>query len=121
MLVTPSSIFDYDMEKRSSKLLKQQEVLGATTGELRLGAYLRDDEDGVRVPISVVYRKDLKRSGKAPLYLAGYGSYGFPYPVTFSSNRLVLLDRGFVVALAHIRGGGEMGKPWHDDGRCSGR
>jgi oligopeptidase B len=117
-LVTPSSVFDYDMEARTSTLLKQQEVLGgydpAQYASERLFATAKD---GVRIPISLVYRKGLKRDGRAPLYLGAYGSYGFPYPVTFSSNRLVLLDRGFVVALAHIRGGGEMGKSWHDDGR----
>jgi oligopeptidase B len=69
------------------------------------------------VPVSIVYRKDSKRDGQAPLYLYGYGSYGFPLPVSFSSNRLSLLDRGVTVALAHIRGGGDLGKPWHDDGR----
>ena len=70
-----------------------------------------------KVPVSIVYRRGLVTDGSAPLYLYGYGSYGFPLPVTFSSNRLSLLDRGVVVALAHVRGGGEMGKPWHDDGR----
>ncbi len=71
-----------------------------------------------KVPISIVYRKGLAaRRHRRPLYLYGYGSYGFPLPVTFSSNRLSLLDRGVAVALAHIRGGGELGKPWHDDGR----
>ena len=117
-LVTPSSVFDYDVEKRSRTLLKQQEVLGgydpARYASERVFATAKD---GVRVPVSLVYKKGLKRDGKAPLFLTGYGSYGFPYPVTFSSNRLALLDRGFVIALAHIRGGGEMGKPWHDDGR----
>ena len=117
-LVTPSSVFDYDMEKRASTLLKQQEVLGGYDPAQYASEWVfATAKDGTRVPISLVYKKGLKRDGKAPLFLTGYGSYGFPYPVTFSSNRLALLDRGFVVALGHIRGGGEMGKPWHDDGR----
>ena len=70
----------------------------------------------MKVPISLVYRKDVKRDGSAPLLLYGYGSYGASIPPTFSSNRLPLLDRGVVYAIAHIRGGGEMGKPWHDAG-----
>jgi oligopeptidase B len=73
--------------------------------------------DGVRVPVSVVYRRDVARDGTAPCLLEGYGAYGIPYPVGFSSARLSLLDRGVVVAQAHIRGGGDLGKPWHDDGR----
>ena len=117
-LVTPSSVFDYDMETRASTLLKQQEVLGGYDPAQYASEWVfATAKDGTRVPISLVHKKGLKRDGNAPLFLTGYGSYGFPYPVTFSSNRLALLDRGFVIALAHIRGGGEMGKPWHDDGR----
>ena len=73
--------------------------------------------DGTKIPISLFYRKDLKNKGKDPLYLYGYGSYGYPLPVSFSPARLPLVDRGLVVALAHIRGGGELGKPWHDAGK----
>src|SRR6185436_8007750 len=73
--------------------------------------------DGVRIPVSIVYRKDLKRDGSAPLLLTGYGSYGFAYPVSFNPTRLALLDRGIGFAIAHIRGGSELGKPWHDAGR----
>jgi oligopeptidase B len=69
------------------------------------------------VPVSLVYRKGLKRDGSSPMLLTGYGSYGFPFPVGFSSNRLSLLERGFVFAIAHVRGGGELGKGWHDQGR----
>jgi oligopeptidase B len=117
-LVTPSSVFDYDMDKRTSTLLKEQPVLGGyDRARYQSERLFATAPDGVKVPISVVYRKGLKRDGSAPLYLNGYGSYGFPFPVTFSSNRLTLLDRGVVVAIAHIRGGGEMGKGWHDDGR----
>jgi oligopeptidase B len=117
-LVTPSSQFDYDMGKRTAKLLKEQPVLGGYDRTQYASERLfATAADGVRVPISIVYRKGLKRDGQAPLFLYAYGSYGFPLPVTFSSNRLSLLDRGVTLALAHIRGGGDMGKPWHDDGR----
>ena len=117
-LVTPNSVFDYDMEKRTSTLLKQQEVPGGyDAAQYTSERFFATAKDGVNVPISLVSKKGFKRDGRAPLYLAAYGSYGFPYPVTFSSNRLALLDRGFVVGIAHIRGGGDMGKPWHDDGR----
>jgi oligopeptidase B len=117
-LVTPSSVFDYDMDARTSVLLKQQEVLGGyDPAEYASERLFAQAPDGVAVPVSLVYKKGLRRDGKAPLFLTGYGSYGFAYPVTFSSNRLSLLDRGFVIALAHIRGGGDLGKPWHDEGR----
>lgn len=117
-LVTPSSIFDYDMDARTSTLLKETEVLGGYdksryTSE-RIYATARD---GTRIPISLVYRKDIKRDGSAPMHLQAYGSYGSSSDVGFSSNRVSLLDRGVVVATAHIRGGGEMGKTWHDQGR----
>jgi oligopeptidase B len=117
-LVTPPSVFDYDMAARSATLLKQTEVLGGYDASAyateRLAATAAD---GTRVPISIVYRKDRARGGRGPLLLHGYGAYGLPLPVGFSSNRLSLLDRGFAVALAHVRGGGELGKAWHDDGR----
>jgi len=117
-LVTPNSVFDYDMDKRTAVLLKEQPVLGgfdrARYASERLFATAKD---GVKVPISLVYKKGMKRDGAAPMLLTGYGSYGYPYPVMFSSNRLALLDRGVSFAIAHIRGGGEMGKAWHDQGR----
>jgi oligopeptidase B len=117
-LVTPRSIFDYDVDTGASELLKEQPVLGGYDRTQYLSERLfATAPDGVQVPISLVYRKGTPRDGSAPLLLGGYGSYGFPLPVTFSSARLSLLDRGMAVALAHIRGGGEMGKPWHDDGR----
>ncbi len=118
--VTPRSVFDYDMDARSAVLLKEQPVLGGydrtryTVERVHATA-----ADGVQVPISVVYRKDVARDGQAPLYLSGYGSYGIPNWVTFSSNRFSLADRGVVIAIAHVRGGGELGKPWHDDGRMA--
>ena len=117
-LVTPRSILDYDVDTHTSELLKEQPVLGGYDRTQYVSERLfATAPDGVRVPVSVVYRKDVRRDGSTPMLLGGYGSYGFPLPVTFSSARLSLLDRGLVVGLAHIRGGGEMGKPWHDDGR----
>jgi oligopeptidase B len=117
-LVTPSSTYDYDMATRERKLLKQQPVLGGyEPAQYASERLMAPAADGTLVPMSIVYRRGLARDGRNPAYLYAYGSYGYPLPVTFSSNRLSLLDRGFVIALAHIRGGGEMGKPWHDDGR----
>ena len=116
--VTPSSVFDYDMVSKTRELLKETEVLGGYdrtryTTE-RASARARD---GTMVPISIVYRKDVKKDGHAPMHLSAYGSYGISSDVGFSSNRVSLLDRGVVVATAHIRGGGEMGTAWHDQGR----
>jgi oligopeptidase B len=118
-LITPNSVFDYDVESHASALLKQTEVPGGyEAAKYESERVWATAQDGVKVPISLVYRKDLKKAdGSNPLYLYGYGSYAFVLPVTFSSSRLSLLDRGVVIALAHIRGGGEMGKPWHDAGR----
>jgi oligopeptidase B len=118
-LITPSSVFDYDVEKHSSTLLKQNEVPGGyDPSRYKSERVWATARDGVKVPISVAYRADMKKAdGSNPLYVSGYGSYGFSFPVTFSGNRLSLLDRGVVMAYAHIRGGGEMGKAWHDAGR----
>ncbi len=117
-LVTPPSVFDYDLGTRSSTLLKQKEVLGGYDPAAYVSERLwATAEDGARVPVSVVRRRDVATDGSAPLYVYGYGSYGISLPISFSSNRLSLLDRGVVVALAHIRGGGDLGKPWHDAGR----
>ncbi|MCU0256883.1 MAG: S9 family peptidase [Vicinamibacterales bacterium] len=116
--VTPPSVFDYDMDARKATLLKTQEVLGgydaSRYGSERVEATA---PDGTKVPVSIVYRKDVARDGTAPLYLGGYGSYGISTNVGFSSNRVSLLDRGVVIAYAHVRGGGDLGKPWHDQGR----
>ena len=119
-LVTPSSTYDYDMATRERTLLKQQPVLGGyDPARYQSERLLAPAPDGTPVPVSIVYRRGLVRDGRNPAFLYAYGSYGYPLPVTFSSNRLSLLDRGFVIALAHVRGGGEMGKPWHDDGRMT--
>jgi oligopeptidase B len=116
--ITPSSVFDYDMETRESKLLKQTEVLGGyDPANYQSERVWATAGDGARIPISIVYRKGFKRDGSAPMLLNGYGSYGVSLSASFSSNRVSLLDRGVVFAIAHIRGGGEMGKAWHDQGR----
>ena len=115
--ITPPSVYDYDVHSGQSALLKRQEVLGGYDPAQyvceRLWATARD---GVKVPVSIVYRKGFVRDGRAPLFLYGYGSYGFGTPATFSSNRLSLLDRGMAYAIAHIRGGNEMGEKWREDG-----
>ncbi len=117
-LVTPPSVYDYDMTGRELVLLKRTEVLGGyDPTRYRSERLHATAPDGTRVPVSLVRRADAPPAGPAPLLLAGYGAYGIPYPVTFSSARLSLLDRGVAFAIAHVRGGGELGKPWHDAGR----
>lgn len=117
-LVTPPSVFDYDMDKHQATLLKQTEVPGGFNKDNYTSERLfATASDGTRIPLSVVYRKTLKRNGQAPLLLVGYGSYGASSPPTFNSNRLPLLDRGAAVAIAHIRGGGELGEEWREQGR----
>ncbi|WP_448520054.1 S9 family peptidase [Rhodoflexus sp.] len=115
---TPNATYDYDMVAKTKKLLKQQEVLGGFKSEdyqsERLYATARD---GVKVPISIVYKKGFKKDGKAPLLLYAYGSYGYSMDVYFSSSRLSLLNRGFAFAIAHIRGGQEMGRQWYENGK----
>jgi oligopeptidase B len=109
-LVTPSSVFEYDMKTRKRKLLKQVMVLGGyDPSQYRSERIFATARDGVKVPISLVYRKDTPRDGTAALWLQGYGSYGASIPAGFNSNNLLLLDRGVVIAWAHIRGG-DMGK-----------
>ena len=117
-LVTPACVFDYDMRSRQRELKKQQEVLGGyDPAQYRSERVYAKAPDGTEVPVSIVYKKHFERNGNAPLLLYGYGSYGISIDPTFSSDRLSLLDRGMVYAIAHIRGGGDLGKPWHEDGR----
>jgi oligopeptidase B len=117
-LVTPSSVYDSDLATRGLTLLKRTDVLGGYDPSAYTTEWTHATaSDGTRIPISIVYRKDVKLDGKAPLLLYGYGSYGSPLAVNFSSDRLSLLDRGVIYAQAHIRGGGDLGKPWHDDGK----
>jgi len=116
--VTPRSIFDYDVRTRERSVRKQQPVLGGYDPAQYVSERLRAiASDGTRVPLSIVHRRDTPRDGSAPLLLYGYGSYGISVPINFSSNRLSLLDRGVIYAVAHVRGGGALGKPWHDAGR----
>jgi oligopeptidase B len=117
-LITPSSVFDYNMDTQERELKKETPVLGGYDRSQYASEWLTATaQDGTQVPISIVYKKGTEKTGKNPLYLIGYGSYGYPYPVTFSSNRLSLLDRGIVCAIAHIRGGGELGRKWYEDGK----
>ena len=117
-LVTPDSVFDYDMNTRSRKLLKQEEVLGGyDPARYNSELIYATASDGTQLPISMVYKRDLRRPGPQPLLLVGYGAYGFASDVHFSTTRLSLLDRGMIYAIGHVRGGGEMGKRWHDQGR----
>jgi oligopeptidase B len=117
-LVTPASVYEYDVATGASTLLKQLEIPGGFDRTLYASERIHATApDGVKVPVSLVYRKDKREPGKNPLYVYGYGSYGYSLPLNFSSNRLSLLDRGVVMAYAHIRGGGDLGKPWHDAGK----
>ncbi|MGE0441319.1 MAG: S9 family peptidase [Gemmatimonadales bacterium] len=116
--VTALSVYEHDLASDRSILLKRKEVLG----EYDPTAYRSERltviaPDGTAIPVSVVHRRDAV--GPLPTYLTGYGAYGIPYPVSFTSNRLSLLDRGVAFAVAHIRGGGEMGRSWHDRGRLA--
>ncbi|MDP5201630.1 S9 family peptidase [Flavobacterium sp. DG2-3] len=118
-LATPSSIIDFNMRDKTKTILKEQEVLG---GKFDKNNYIEERvwataRDGVKVPISMVYRKGLEKNGKNPLLLYAYGSYGITMDTYFSSTRLSLLDRGFVYAIAHIRGGEDLGRQWYEDGK----
>ena len=117
-LTTPPTVYHYDMAAKRLLILKRTEVLGGyDAARYRTERITATASDGTRVPISLVYRKGLVKNGSNPTLLMGYGSYGSPTFPTFNSNRVSLLDRGFVYAIAHIRGGGEMGKAWHEQGR----
>ena len=117
-MTTPMSIYNYNMKTREKTLLKQEEVLGKFNSDdyVTERLYARTD-DGVQVPISLVYKKELRKQEGNPLLLYGYGSYGISMNPSFNSSRLSLLDRGFVFAIAHIRGGEEMGRMWYEDGK----
>ncbi|MEX0747722.1 MAG: S9 family peptidase [Rhodothermales bacterium] len=117
-MTTPGSVFDYDMNTREKRLLKQDEVLGGfNSSDYVTERVYAPARDGVQVPISLVYRRDTPLNGSAPLLLYAYGSYGSSTDATFSPARLSLLDRGFVYAIAHVRGGQELGRSWYDDGK----
>ena len=117
-LVTPFSVFDYDMNTGKSTLLKETEVPGGfDRTKYTSERVFATASDGTKIPISIVYRKGVKLDGSAPLLLYGYGSYGISIPPTFSASRLSLLDRGVIFAIGHIRGGGELGEEWRQAGR----
>jgi oligopeptidase B len=117
-LVTPYSVFDYDMNTGKTTLLKETEVPGGfSRANYKSERVFATAADGTKIPMSVVYRKGVKLDGSAPLLLYGYGSYGLSIPPTFSSSRLSLLDRGVIFAIGHIRGGGELGEEWRQAGR----
>ncbi|MBK6881446.1 MAG: S9 family peptidase [Flavobacteriales bacterium] len=117
-LTTPISVFEHDLNERTDLLLKQQEVVGDfTTKNYRSERIWIPARDGVSVPVSIVYHKDTRLDGTAPLVLYGYGSYGISMEPAFSSSRLSLLDRGFLFAIAHIRGGEELGREWYETGK----
>lgn len=124
-MTTPSSVFEMDMVSQATNLLKQQEVLGGSlTSEIAFDPANYESErvmvearDGTKVPVSIVSRKGVKKDGNNPFLLYAYGSYGYSMDAGFSSTRLSLLDRGFVYAIAHIRGGQEMGRDWYEDGK----
>lgn len=116
--LTPHSVFDYDMQSNQRELKKEIEVLGGYDKTQYQSEWLMATaEDGTQIPISIVYKQGLKKDGKNPLLLTGYGAYGYPYFASFSSNRLSLLDRGIIFAIAHIRGGEEMGRKWYEAGK----
>ncbi len=117
-LTTPDTIYDFNMETVEKKILKEEKVVGNFNKENyiseRIFAYA---DDGTKIPISIVYKKGLIKDGKNPLLLTGYGAYGISSDPDFSSTRLSLLDRGFIFAIAHIRGGQEFGRPWYESGK----
>jgi oligopeptidase B len=116
--VTPNSVFDYDMDTRKKTLLKQREVPGGFDSVNYVSERTHATaKDGVKIPVSIVYRKGVKKDGTAPLLLRGYGAYGSSTSANFDSDRLILLDRGMIVAYAHIRGGGDLGKEWYEQGK----
>jgi oligopeptidase B len=118
--VLPSSVYDYDVESGSSVLLKRREIPGGYDASRYACERLSvTAADGTRIPVSLVFSGRPAAARPAPLLLTGYGAYGISFPVSFSSNRLSLLDRGMVVAIAHVRGGGELGRRWHDAGKMA--
>ena len=116
-LVTPASVYDYDMNSRRRALVKQTEVPAYRPAKYVSERIFASASDGTKIPCSVVYKKGMRRDGHSPLFLYAYGSYGYSLRTTFSYSRLALLDRGVIYVIAHIRGGGEMGETWRDQGR----
>jgi oligopeptidase B len=118
-MATPSSIIDFNMRTQEKKVLKEQEVVGGTFDK---NNYIEERvwataTDGTKIPVSMVYKKGIQKDGKNPLLLYAYGSYGATMDPYFSSTRLSLLDRGFIYAIAHIRGGEDLGREWYENGK----
>jgi oligopeptidase B len=117
-MTTPAEVYDYDMATRARVLRKRQEIpSGHSPADYVTTRIMAASHDGALVPVSILHRKDLVRDGRAPLLLYGYGSYGMAMPASFAANRLSLVDRGFVYAIAHIRGGADKGWGWYLDGK----
>jgi len=117
-LARPPSVFAHEFASGKRTLLKETEVLGGfDSANYRADRVWATARDGTKIPLSIVYRKDLDRTKPQPLHLYGYGSYGISWPISFSSTRVSLLDRGLIYVIAHIRGGGELGEEWRDAGR----
>jgi oligopeptidase B len=117
-MITPQSTYEFDLQKRESKLLKQQEIpSGYDKSKYETVRIWADARDGVKVPVSIMMKKGTKLDGKSPMLLYAYGSYGYSTMPNFSTARLSLVDRGMIYAMAHIRGGSEMGEKWRQDGR----
>jgi len=117
-LVTPASVYDYNMDTKEKALKKQQEILGGyKKDDYATERFFVTSRDGVKVPVSVVYKRGMQKNGANPLLLYGYGAYGYSTEADFDRNVLTLLNRGFIYALAHVRGGQEMGRKWYEDGK----
>ena len=118
-MTTPSSVFETNMDTKETETLKQQEVLGGQfdSNNYQSERVMIEARDGTKVPVSIVYRKGMEKNGQNPFLLYAYGSYGYSMDAGFSSTRLSLLDRGFVYAIAHIRGGQDLGREWYEDGK----
>ena len=117
-MINPGTVYEYNMNNHERKVLKEKEVLGGYNKDKyqsdRLWAEARD---GTKIPISIVHKKGIELNNSNPTLIYGYGSYGYSIDPSFSSNRLSLLDRGYVFAIAHIRGGEELGREWYEDGK----
>ncbi len=117
-MTTPESTYDFNMATKEHKLIKERAVLGGfDRDDYQAERLFATARDGTQVPVSIVYRKGMEKNGQNPLFQYGYGSYGLSIEPTFSADMLSLLDRGFIFAIAHIRGGSEMGREWYYDGR----
>jgi oligopeptidase B len=116
---TPDSVFDYHVEERRSELLKRDEVPGYDGSRYEVARFEATAGDGTKVPVTLFHRRGLALDRRNPALLRGYGAYGYPQAAGFDANLVSLLERGFVVAIAHVRGGGDLGKPWHDQGRMA--